>query len=134
MIKSIHIRNFKSLKDISMTPSNLNLLMGLNGMGKSSFIQSMLLLRQNTDSGLGKIALNGLLTEIGNGRDALYQDAVDEVIGFDFEMESDDVSDTFSCRLKYHAESNVLDNNAKWQVEQMMRYPLFNNDFQYLTS
>lgn len=109
MIKSIHIRNFKSLKDISMTPSNLNLLMGLNGMGKSSFIQSMLLLRQNTDSGLGKIALNGLLTEIGNGRDALYQDAVDEIIGFDFEMESDDVSDTFSCRLKYHAESNVLD-------------------------
>lgn len=134
MIKSIHIRNFKSLKDISMTPSNLNLLMGLNGMGKSSFIQSMLLLRQNTDSGLGKIALNGLLTEIGNGRDALYQDAVDEIIGFDFEMESDDVSDTFSCRLKYHAESNVLDNNAKWQVEQMMRYPLFNNDFQYLTA
>lgn len=47
MIKSIHIQNFKSLKDISMTPTSLNLLMGLNGMGKSSFIQSLLLFRQN---------------------------------------------------------------------------------------
>ena len=47
MIKSIHIQNFKSLKDILMIPTSLNLLMGLNGMGKSSFIQSLLLLRQN---------------------------------------------------------------------------------------
>lgn len=42
MIKSIHIQNFKSLKDILMIPTSLNLLMGLNGMGKSSFIQSLL--------------------------------------------------------------------------------------------
>lgn len=73
MIKSIHIQNFKSLKDILMIPTSLNLLMGLNGMGKSSFIQSLLLLRQNKKSGLAKFALNGSLTEIGRGRDALYQ-------------------------------------------------------------
>ena len=63
MIKSIHIQNFKSLKDILMIPTSLNLLMGLNGMGKSSFIQSLLLLRQNKKSGLAKFALNGSLTE-----------------------------------------------------------------------
>ena len=65
MIKSIHIQNFKSLKNILMIPASLNLLMGLNGMGKSSFIQSLLLLRQNKKSGLAKFALNGSLTEIG---------------------------------------------------------------------
>ena len=79
MIKSIHIQNFKSLKDILMIPTSLNLLMGLNGMGKSSFIQSLLLLRQNKKSGLAKFALNGSLTEIGRGRDALYQDANKEI-------------------------------------------------------
>ena len=40
MIKSIHIQNFKSLKDILMIPTSLNLLMGLNGMGKSSLFKA----------------------------------------------------------------------------------------------
>ena len=39
---------------------------------------------QNKKSGLAKFALNGSLTEIGRGRDALYQDANKEIIGFYF--------------------------------------------------
>ena len=132
MIKSIHIQNFKSLKDISMTPTSLNLLMGLNGMGKSSFIQSLLLLRQNKKSGLAKFALNGPLTEIGRGRDALYQDASKEIIRFDFDIESGGHSDMFLCTLIYQADNNVLDNHITWPIEFLERYSLFNNDFQYL--
>jgi AAA15 family ATPase/GTPase len=75
MIENIHIQNFKSLKDVSFKPMNLNLLMGLNGMGKTSFIQSLLLLRQNKDSELSRFKLNGDYTEIGKGKDALYQDS-----------------------------------------------------------
>lgn len=37
MIKSIHIQNFKSLKDILMIPTSLNLLMGLNGVNLHLF-------------------------------------------------------------------------------------------------
>ena len=74
MIERIEIENLKSLKSVAMKTLPLNLLMGLNGMGKSSFIQSLLLLRQNKALGLAKIALNGEYTEIGRGRDALYQD------------------------------------------------------------
>ena len=47
MINKIEIKNFKSLKDISIRPTNLNLLVGLNSMGKSSIIQSLLLLKQS---------------------------------------------------------------------------------------
>lgn len=132
MIRSIHIQNFKSLKDISMIPTSLNLLMGLNGMGKSSFIQSLLLFRQNKKSGLAKFALNGPLTEIGRGRDALYQDANNEIISFDFDMERNGNSEAFPCSLTYQADNNVLDNNKEWPIEQLDYYSLFNNNFQYL--
>jgi len=132
MIQSIHIQNFKSLKDISMLPTSLNLLMGLNGMGKSSFIQSLLLLRQNKKSGLAKFALNGSLTEIGRGRDALYQDANKEIISFDFNMESNGNLFSFPCTLTYQADNNVLNNNIEWPIELLERCSLFNNDFQYL--
>ena len=132
MIKSIHIQNFKSLKDILMIPTSLNLLMGLNGMGKSSFIQSLLLLRQNKKSGLAKFALNGSLTEIGRGRDALYQDANKEIIGFYFDLESNGKLQSFPCTLTYQADNNVLDNDSQRSMECLERYSLFNNDFQYL--
>lgn len=132
MIKNIHIRNFKSLKDISMTPTALNLLMGLNGMGKSSFIQTLLLLRQNRESGLARFALNGSLTEIGRGRDALYQNAEKELIGFDFDLEVDSNKNSFSCELAYDAENNILNNNTSWSTDLLDNYSLFNHDFQYL--
>ncbi|MCP4107379.1 MAG: AAA family ATPase [Desulfobacteraceae bacterium] len=40
----MNIKNFKSLKDVSINIRPLNIFTGLNGMGKSSFIQTLLLL------------------------------------------------------------------------------------------
>ena len=82
MIKQIEIRNFKSIKQADVSASNLNLLMGLNGMGKSSFIQTLLLLMQSDKLEEGVIDLNGILVQIGQGRDALYQYAEEEKIVF----------------------------------------------------
>lgn len=45
MLKRIEVKNFKSLKHLDYKCAKLNLLMGLNGAGKSSFVQSLLLLR-----------------------------------------------------------------------------------------
>lgn len=45
MLKRINIANFKSLKHLDYSCAKLNLLMGVNGAGKSSFIQFLLLLR-----------------------------------------------------------------------------------------
>ena len=48
MIKSIHIQNFKALRDTKETKiGKITLLTGINGRGKSSFLQSMLLLSQS---------------------------------------------------------------------------------------
>ncbi|RKZ37516.1 MAG: hypothetical protein DRQ49_16085 [Gammaproteobacteria bacterium] len=47
MIKRIKVKNFKALKLAELEFSHLNLFAGLNGMGKSSFLQVLLLLRQS---------------------------------------------------------------------------------------
>lgn len=133
MIERIEIENLKSLKSVAMKTLPLNLLMGLNGMGKSSFIQSLLLLRQNKALGLAKIALNGEYTEIGRGRDALYQNAVDETIRINADMtDSEGCHISLPCSLLYKADSNVLENNKVFPLDILDRYPLFNNNFQYL--
>lgn len=45
MLNRIEVRNFKSFKHLAYKCVKLNLLTGLNGAGKSSFVQLMLLLR-----------------------------------------------------------------------------------------
>lgn len=83
MIKNIEIKNFKSLKDISLDAKNLNILAGLNGTGKSTFIQVLLLIKQSSQSLIttdDDLILNGPLVKIGKGQDALYQFATEEKI------------------------------------------------------
>lgn len=45
MIKSIYIRNFKSLRNVSVTLSPLTVLIGRSGTGKTSFVQAIRFLR-----------------------------------------------------------------------------------------
>ncbi len=81
MIEQINIKNFKSLKDVSINTRPLNILAGLNGMGKSSFIQTLLLLKQSEGVAAdGILKLKGWLIDIGKGKDALYQFASEEII------------------------------------------------------
>jgi predicted ATPase len=47
MIKQVTIKNFKALSNANIELSNLTVFTGINGMGKSSFIQALLLLRQS---------------------------------------------------------------------------------------
>lgn len=132
MIRNIYVKNFKSLKDIQYSPRNLNLLMGLNGMGKTSFIQSLLLLRQNKETKLSRFFLNGAYTEIGKGKDAMYQDNQGDTIFFQCDMEEERESLSLRCELQYQPESNALDTDSSWPVDELNKYSLFNNNFQYL--
>lgn len=47
MIKEISLKNFKTFDDEVFNIAPLTMIMGLNGMGKSSILQSLLLLKQN---------------------------------------------------------------------------------------
>lgn len=77
MLNDISIKNFKALKNLNLPLTNLNIFAGLNGSGKSSFIQSLLLLRQSFHSGItkrqGLIIKDGELINLGKGKDIFYQ-------------------------------------------------------------
>jgi predicted ATPase len=74
MIQNIHLQNFKNHKDTQISLGNLTLLCGQNGVGKSSMIQSLLVLRQTFEKGIlnEKLSLNEPLCELGNGKDILF--------------------------------------------------------------
>lgn len=59
-IDQVEIKNFKILEDINLTLGDLTLITGINSSGKSSFIQALLLLKQNQEN-LQKISNNKLL-------------------------------------------------------------------------
>lgn len=82
MIKTLSLRNFKCFREQSFALRPLNLLTGQNGMGKSSVIQSLLVLRQSElarmlDEGL---LLNGDLVRLGNAQSVLYEGATEEIV------------------------------------------------------
>ncbi|HAO22572.1 MAG TPA: DUF3696 domain-containing protein [Desulfobacteraceae bacterium] len=72
MIHHISLQNFKCFKDRTNFPlSKLNLLTGINGRGKSSLLQSILLFYQSIEKKeiIDKLYLNGSCIELGNTDD-----------------------------------------------------------------
>ena len=64
MIRELHIENFKCFKKAQIPLSDITIISGGNGVGKSSIIQSLLLLRQSADQlrvidGLTDVAESG---------------------------------------------------------------------------
>ena len=129
MIKQIKIRNFKSLKIADVSVSNLNLLMGLNGMGKSSFIQMLLLLMQSDKLEERVIDLNGILAQIGQGRDALYQFAEEEKIVFELTFEG---HPRFIWKFAYQKDKEKLTAESGYTKEQMLFFRKHTKRFQYI--
>lgn len=75
MLDEVRIQNFKCFRDIAVSMRPLTVLTGINGTGKSSFIQALLMLRQSGSSGG---VLNGSLVSLGYGYDVLYESAEDD--------------------------------------------------------
>lgn len=131
MIESIEIKNFKSIKSKYFPLRNLNLLLGLNGQGKSSFIQSLLLLRQSTDQLLkGHINLNGELVNIGKAKDALYQYAK-ESMSFDSKFTDSTVLD---LDFDYSSDSDIMQIKSITTLNLPTDEALFIDKFQYLNA
>lgn len=63
MIKTLNIKNFKSIKEMELNCGNITLLIGTNSSGKSTVLQSLLFVAQNTEKTCG---LNGELMSLGS--------------------------------------------------------------------
>jgi predicted ATPase len=109
MINRIRLKNFKSHADTIIKLGNMNILTGMNGMGKSSIIQALLLLRQTFIKGLLTMGLelNGELCSIGTANDAMYRYAYDsdliefslyqqeQVLSYAFKVDASNITKTF---------------------------------------
>ena len=100
MLQKIVLSNFKCFESMDLACSPLTLLCGLNGMGKSSVLQTLLLLRQSSISGelnQGRLVLGGDLADLGTGQDILFEGAETDTV--EFELHSDDISTP--CKLSF---------------------------------
>ena len=86
MLTKIKLSNFKCFKSLELNCAPLTLLCGLNGMGKSSVIQALLVLRQSFESGDlldGRLVLGGELADLGTGTDVLFEGADSDSVRFE---------------------------------------------------
>ena len=132
MIREIHLKNFKCFEDQAFAIGGITLLTGLNGMGKSSLLQALLLLRQSHRMGLLKergLALNGELVGLGSARDVLFLEAGEDEIAFELTFEGGSgVAWRFSCA----GESTVLPLVAAIGPDKTLDTSLFGEPFHYL--
>ncbi len=95
MIKKIKIDNFKCFKaSSSFNFSKLNLLTGINGRGKSSLLQSILVLSQSAwrSMDLRSLVINDELVKLGNYDDIRNSETSrSESIGFEIEFSEDEI-------------------------------------------
>lgn len=123
MIKEIKLKRLKSFEDPrSMLFGRVNLLTGKNGRGKSTVLQSLLLLSQSFDAerGIDHLNLNGRFVNLGTFNDVLRRnsgdtfeinfktdDEVDNDIHCEFGMDEHDASRASLRELKVDGNSKM---------------------------
>lgn len=80
MINSVRVKNFKCFETSEIPFGPLTLLTGVNSSGKSTTIQTLLLLRQSWLKDFEEVGLNGGLMSLGTANDALSEDANEDQI------------------------------------------------------
>lgn len=135
MLTYLNLENFKSIKDENFELRNLNIFTGFNGMGKSSALQSLLLLRQSHDKHMLPdigLSLTGEYVKIGIGKDLLYIGADEEIIKIEAYW------DTSSIELYFNYDENsdmqpTVKNICAVEGNPFLE-SLFISNFQYLSA
>ncbi len=136
MIQTLHVKNFKCFKDQAVDFGSITLLSGLNGMGKSTIMQALVLLRQSYQQSLlpeTGLLLNGELISIGLATDALYEGAgKNDKISFTLWADQKNGEETEAkWSFDYDQEADVLSIDDKPE-NNIYSINLFTDEFHYL--
>lgn len=128
MLKKIKLENFKCFKNLEVNINMLNVFSGINGMGKSTVIQSLLMLRQSYKQGFlpEKVCLNGDYVMLGIGKDILFGDANEEIIKIELTEEQENVD----YHIKYKMDSDVLEVKKTYSKDPLS----LTGSFEYLNA
>jgi predicted ATPase len=133
MIKHINIEGFKTFSNLSLEVSNLNLLTGLNGMGKSTLIQAMLLLRQSYEKSGRKPTLflnDDTLASLGVVKDVLAWDGDGKEMCFSISNEKH----TLAIKAKKAGDTTDDTMEIEGDFDLAEKFSLFTDNFQYLNA
>lgn len=135
MIDSITLKNFKCFKRLYMPLKSLSLIAGVNGAGKSSIIQSLLLLRQSyMDKDIDwseELLINGDLVNLDKAEDLLFVDADEEDPKITINIEDGDNEYTFEISPETHDDcAKVITSGNLSEAKKTLS--LLQNDFVYL--
>jgi predicted ATPase len=132
MLTEIKLKNFKCFEDETIKLVPFNLFTGLNGMGKSTVIQALLLLRQSYyENFLNKLVLNGESVQIGNAKDLLFQYAKNREIAIG--LQTNNGMDT-QWILNADSKLDHLTIINQPNLANISLVSLFNNKFHFLTA
>lgn len=135
MLNYLNLENFKSIKDEGFELRKLTVFTGFNGMGKSSVIQSLLLLRQSHDKHMLPtvgLSLTGKYIKIGVGKDLLYVDAIEEKIKIEAYWDKSNVVFNFSYNKNSDMQAIIQETSI---IEgEPFSESLFKSGFQYLSA
>lgn len=132
MISTLHLTNFKCFSDQLIKCGALTLLSGLNGMGKSTVLQALLLLRQSYQQGLlpeKALALNGNLVKVGTVQDALFEGALQEELKFEISWVTGIKG---IWRFSYNRDQNIFELISPAIQDAVLATSLFSDSFHYL--
>ena len=138
-IDRVKIKNFKSLVDVDLKLNNLTVITGVNSSGKSSFIQSLLLFKENIvniffeinfkkytkNPSSKQISFNGTYVNMGDTKMLLSQESSSDLMMFEIAKNEDilEISIDKNNNIIYNESSNL----------EMFR--AFNDDnFDYLST
>jgi predicted ATPase len=134
MITKLKIANFKSHLNTELNMGALTVLTGINSSGKSSVLQSLLLLRQSYQKHrLRKgLDLNKPLYDTGKGKDVLSRFAKSDIITFIVEA---DEKYEWNFDTKDKLDDTFIPCTKKTSVpETFKKFSLFTSNFQYLSA
>ncbi len=119
MLTEIRLKNFKCFKYETKFPlGKINLLTGVNGRGKSSLLQAMLLFRQSIEHNPNSnaLVLNGNCVQLGTFEDVKNSENPKEMdieIGFTTDGELYKFDDIFPFWLSIHLKLTQYQNNPR---------------------
>ncbi len=123
MLQKLLLKNFKCFDELEIKFSNLNLLVGTNSSGKSSIIQSILLIVHNITN-KGSSPLNGKYVSLGNFKEVANY--IKNAKTFSLRISAEDEITEFSFSengVLFQNHSDLINNKFNFKSKQIKYIP-----------
>jgi len=132
-INRVKIKYFKSLRDIDIKLNNLTLITGVNSSGKSSFIQSILLFKQNQEKfystrGSKITNINDKYVKLGKKEDILFEEDFEKNIKIEIS------NNKITHSLEFNSNNLKIKDIKILAEDSEGLFNIFYEDFQYIST